>query len=236
MQPTKQEERRSAYTFGGFVVLCVTVVLVVLIVNDDWPTDRWIAIGAVGAAVQAIAVTAGVIYGGRQLRLMNAQRRDPAIERLESVYHDKVVSAAAEHQIAWDICINTLDFAREVSKASEDGTDAISVSEVLWPEYERDFERLKQSYRQADKEIGAMIRILDTLGLGARTAPLFAEAMVRRHSYHVLPSDRESFDEEILITNDASERYPDTTLYRSAMGKLREMIGQLTAGRLAGDE
>lgn len=106
-------DRTNLFMFLGFVVLCVTVVLTVLIVNDDWPTERWVAIGAVAACVQAIGVTVALAYGAKQLRILNAQRRDPMFDRLDVLLYSELVPTAERTIKAWTRCTTMLELTRQ---------------------------------------------------------------------------------------------------------------------------
>jgi hypothetical protein len=101
----ERNEHRDAYMFGGFVVLCITVVLVVIVAHDSWSQDAWIAIGAIGAAVQALVLVIGVPLAVRQLReTREASLRDQRFllaNDLDLAVFRRLLPAIRQHVANW---------------------------------------------------------------------------------------------------------------------------------------
>ena len=102
-------DQRSPDTVWMFLsVLAVggMIVVVIAIAHGDWPTDRWVATGALGALIQGIGVVGGVAYAARELRHHRTadarRRRNDVIDRLEQMVFVDLDIAIRHFANLWD--------------------------------------------------------------------------------------------------------------------------------------
>lgn len=91
----ERNERRDTFMFLGFVVLCGSVVLTVVVARGTWSSDAWTAVGAIGSGVQAIGVITALVYAGRQIRqaesVARRARDDDLLDRLEVAVYEELL-------------------------------------------------------------------------------------------------------------------------------------------------
>lgn len=81
--------------FLGFVTLCGSVALTIVVARGTWSSDTWTAVGAIGSGVQAIGVISALVYAARQVRQAEASarqaREDELMDRFETVVYEELL-------------------------------------------------------------------------------------------------------------------------------------------------
>jgi hypothetical protein len=230
-EPGTRNERRDMLVFLGFIVSCVTVVLIVLIVNDDWPERRWVAIGAVAACVQAIAVAIALPYGYSQLRIMRTQRRDPIIDRLDDAMYSRLIPSAERQMRTWTRCNFILSTARDTFLLATPDVYDRMLNEFDWPRFKESYDTLEQSHAEVTMHVKAVARLMAALEI-ARFREIYRLRIIP-HQFDSLrlPHTKESFQR--LIESDKELDEPDVAEYRKALKELEDVLAPIFERRSA---
>jgi hypothetical protein len=91
----ERSDRRDILMFLGFVTLCGSVALTIVVARGTWSSDTWTAVGAIGSGVQAIGVISALVYAARQVRQAEASarqaREDELMDRFETVVYEELL-------------------------------------------------------------------------------------------------------------------------------------------------
>jgi hypothetical protein len=104
VETLSNEERHDILKFVTFMVTIVSIVVIVWIVKGTWADEKWVAVGAVAALAQAVAVSIGVLYAAGQIKALRQEgdrrRRHELLDRLDTVLPE-LEAAASTASLAW---------------------------------------------------------------------------------------------------------------------------------------
>jgi hypothetical protein len=158
-----RKERQDVLMFLGFIGLLLAAVAVVLLVRNEWPETRWVALGAIAAAVQTLGVFIALAYAAAQVRVAREEsrrrRRDELIDRLVDVC-DELLSGWNGARGAWWSITHVLELA-----AAGDYPSNARIGAFLDEEYERAKQDLQVAERSISSAFSRLRRVLQLLDL-----------------------------------------------------------------------
>lgn len=180
-----KKERQDVYALLGLIVLGSSVVMTVIVVQNDWSALRWQAVSAIAASVQAIAVTVAVFVAVGQIRasrlIADRARRQHLGDRLDELVFDTMDASVGAARSSISTVCRTTEFWLELGEASKSSEETDKSRQAFAAIMEGQVERFGPE-REAVHESG---RNLD--------------AVARRLEQHLAVMGEETFGRDIVM-------------------------------------
>lgn len=220
-QNLSTEDKKELYKCLMFLGLVGGIVLIVWIVKGTFAEDKWVAIGAAAALVQAFGVVVGVLYAAWQLKAVREEARsnrlNVLLDQLVAIFPDVTkLFRAAKFSFSSAIHVNRL--------AKQAETEGETRSDVKEGPLGTLFEKNKQEYNASNDELRDLVDRIELLVLSLATERSREATLLKFSVPLSLPTMFNLFDQ-------TQEEYPTESFKRfeDLIKALRKQINDLLA-------